>query len=272
MPRKPQNLNAKVAQRIDVAPGLMVLRVAPDGWQLPEFRAGQFAVLGLPPSAPRCAQSDPDEDADNGRLIRRAYSIASSSVERQYLEFYITLVRSGSLTPRLFALQPGDDLWVGPKIAGAFTLDQAPPDKHVLLVATGTGLAPYMSMLRTVLAEDTQRRFVAVLGARHSWDLGYNAELITMERLGPNFRYLPIVSRPGDEPVAWAGHTGYVTDLFKNGEVAQALGCTPSPENTSVFLCGNPAMIEDMCEHLVESAFREHSRKTPGEIYVEKYW
>jgi len=155
--------NAIVAQRIEVAPGLMVLRVVPDGWTLPEFRPGQFAVLGLPATASRCALSDPEEAEPKANgMIRRAYSIASSSLEREYLEFYITLVRSGALTPRLFALQPGDRVWLGPKIAGTFTLDQAPVEKDLLLVATGTGLAPYMSMLRTILADQPQRRFVAV--------------------------------------------------------------------------------------------------------------
>jgi len=272
MVKKQPKLNARVAHRVDVAPGLMVLRVVPEGRDVPEFRPGQFAVLGLPETATRCAESDPDEAGQTGKMIRRAYSIASSCVERQYLEFYITLVRSGSLTPRLFALQPGDALWVGPKITGMFTLDQAPADRHILLVATGTGLAPYMSMLRTALADDRERRFVVVLGARHSWDLGYDAELLTMQRVCPNFAYLPIISRPSEEPVPWKGNVGYVTDLFKNASVQRALGHAITPETTRVFLCGNPSMIEDMCEHLGGFGFREHTRKEPGEIYVEKYW
>ena len=159
------NTNAIVSQRIEVAPGLMVMRVVPDGWTLPPFRPGQFGVLGLPGSAPRCTLSDTEDEApDPVKFIRRAYSIASSSIELQHLEFYITLVHSGSLTPRLFALQPGDRVWLGPKITGTFTIDQAPAEKHLLLVATGTGLAPYMSMLRTVLMEGPERRFVVVLG------------------------------------------------------------------------------------------------------------
>lgn len=265
--------NAIVSQRIEVAPGLMVIRVVPDGWDLPSFRPGQFAVLGLPGSAPRCSLSDPEEaPATPDKLIRRAYSIASSSVELQHLEFYITLVRSGSLTPRLFALQQGDRTWLGPKITGTFTIDQAPAEKHLLLVATGTGLAPYMSMLRTVLAENLERRFVVVLGARHSWDLGYHSELVTMARLSPNFTYLPIISRPQEELVPWHGDTGYVLDLFKNGSVEKALGFAPTPETSRVFLCGNPAMVETMIELLGLTGFQEHSRKAPGEIYVERYW
>ncbi len=189
-------LNAVVTQKIEVAPGLMVIRVVPDGWELPEFAPGQFAVLGLPPEASRSSLADDeDEPVKPGKLIRRAYSIASSSKARRYLEFYVTLVHSGALSPRLFNLKAGDRLWLGPKITGTFTLDLAPTDKAVVMVATGTGLAPYMSMLRTELASSAGRRFSVLLGARHSWDLGYHAELVTMEQLSPDFTYFPIISR-----------------------------------------------------------------------------
>jgi ferredoxin--NADP+ reductase len=266
-------LNAVVQQRIEVTPGLMVIRVVPDGWQLPEFAPGQFAVLGLPPEAPRCeGAEEEDEKPKAGRLMRRAYSIASSSVAREYLEFYITLVRSGGLTPRLFALETGERIWLGPKITGKFTLDQAPPDSSLALVATGTGLAPYMSMLRTILRDAGERRIAVLLGARHSWELGYQSELVAMARLHSAFSYLPIISRPAEEPVPWGGLAGYVQDLWLRNEIERVWGEPPTPENTRVFLCGNPAMIDDMVALLAEEGFREHSRKAPGEIFVERYW
>ena len=268
-----QELNAVVRQRDEVAPGLMVLRVAPDGWELPEFKPGQFAVLGLPPQAPRCEGSDGEEEVQKPvRLIRRSYSIASSSVAREYLELYITLVRSGGLTPRLFALRPGDRLWLGPKITGHFTLDQAPKDSHLVLVATGTGLAPYMSMLRTMLPAAADRKMAVLLGARHSWDLGYQTELLTLARSTPAFSYHPIISRPAEEPVPWNGPAGYVQNLWRERVLDAAWGVRPAPDNTSIFLCGNPAMIDDMVAILAEEDFREHSRKQPGEIFVERYW
>lgn len=266
-------LNAVVTQKIDVAPGLMVIRVVPDGWELPEFSAGQFAVLGLPPEAGRSVLADEeDSQANPGTLIRRAYSISSSSEAREYLEFYITMVHSGALSPRLFHLSAGDRIWLGPRIAGTFTLDQAPPDKDVVLVATGTGLAPYMSMLRTELADSADRRFAVILGARHSWDLGYHAELVTMEQLSGKFTYLPIISRPAEEPVPWTGRAGYVLDLWESRELDTEWGERPSPDNARIFLCGNPAMIDDMMELLAGDGFTEHSRKKPGSIYVERYW
>jgi ferredoxin--NADP+ reductase len=267
------DLNAVVAHRFEVAPGLMVLRVAPDRWQLPAFSPGQFAVLGLPAEARRCELSDSEAaEPRPGRLIRRAYSIASSSVASEYLEFYVTLVRSGSLTPRLFALSPGDRLWLGPKIAGTFTLEQAPEHTHVVMVATGTGLAPYMSMLRTGPPGWENRRFAVLLGARHSWDLGYHAELAMMDRLCANFCYVPVISRPAEEPVPWGGRSGYVQDLWREGVLDELWGERPSPDTASVFLCGNPAMIDDMLDTLGEEGFREHSRAAPGQIFVEKYW
>jgi ferredoxin--NADP+ reductase len=251
----------------------MVVRVVPDGWQLPEFKAGQFAVLGLPSQAGRSSLADAEEEQPtSGKLIRRAYSIASSSKARRYLEFYITLVHSGALSPRLFNLRQGDRIWLGPKITGTFTLDQAPAHKDVILVATGTGLAPYMSMLRTELADSAGRRFAVLLGARHSWDLGYHAELVTMEQLSPGFTYLPIISRPAEEPVPWTGRAGYVFDLWQSSELERAWGSCPSPDTTSVFLCGNPAMIDDMIVLLSIRGFTEHTRKVPGSVFVERYW
>lgn len=267
-------LNAVVQQRVEVAPGLIILRVVPDGWELPEFRPGQFAILGLPPEAPRSPEADPDEDVPPkpGVLIRRSYSIASSSRAREYLELFITLVRSGSLTPRLFALGIGDRLWLGPKITGLFTLDAVPARSNLVLVATGTGLAPYMSMLRTMLPEPGGRRIAVLLGARHSWDLGYQSELVTMERRCAGLSYLPIISRPAEEPLPWGGPAGYVQDLWRGDAVARAWGFAPAPEHTAVFLCGNPAMIDEMVELLAAEGYREHSRKEPGQIFVERYW
>jgi len=267
------DLNAVVAHRFEVAPGLMVLRVAPDGWDLPDFSPGQFAVLGLPVEARRCELSESEEDEPRpGRLIRRAYSIASSSVASEYLEFYVTLVRSGSLTPRLFALHAGDRVWLGPKITGTFTLEQAPENTDVVMVATGTGLAPYMSMLRTGPPGWADRRFAVLLGARHSWDLGYHAELMMMDRLCDNFTYLPVISRPAEEPVPWVGRSGYVQDMWRERVLDGHWGSRPTPESTSVFLCGNPAMIDDMLETLATDGFREHSRAATGHVFVEKYW
>jgi len=141
------------------------------------------------------------------------------------------------------------------------------------MVATGTGLAPYMSMLRTELSSGPPRRWAVLAGARHSWDLAYQAELVTMARLMPRFAYVPTVSRPKEEPAPWGGETGYVQSLWTGGALERAWGRKPTPRDTHVLLCGNPGMIDDMCKVLDTEGFVEHDAKgTPGQIHVERYW
>ena len=266
-------LNAIVALRTEISPWLVILRVVPDGWQLPDFAPGQFGVLGLPGSAPRCAMSEPeDPPSDPKKLIRRAYSIASSSLTREYLEFYVALVTTGALTPRLFALNIGDRIWLSPKITGMFTIEQAPEDQNIVMIATGTGLAPYMSMLTTHLICGSRRRFAVLHGARHSWDLGYRSELLTLQHLCKNLSYHPVISRLQSEPAPWPGKVGYVQDLWGDGSIERAWGVRPAPDNTHIFLCGSPQMIETAVDMLQAEGFREHSKKEPGQIHVERYW
>ncbi len=269
----PPLLNARVLQRIEVTPELMILRIVPEGWELPSFTAGQFAVLGLPASAPRHPLSDPeDPPEDPDKLIRRAYSVASPPEEKDYLELYITLVGSGALTPRLWALAPGDPIWLGRKFSGLFTLDDVPEGYHVVLMATGTGLAPYMSMLRSFLLHDASRRVAVLHGARHSWDLGYRSELTTLNRLFANFDYVPTVSRPDQESPRWTGERGHVQELWRRGVVAGRWGHPPTPATTHIFLCGNPGMVDEALTMLEAEGFRLHSSRTPGEVHVEKFW
>jgi ferredoxin--NADP+ reductase len=266
-------LNARISQRIEITPELMIWRVVPEGWALPTFSPGQFAVLGLPGSSPRHGLSDRENKApDPERLIRRPYSIASSSDDRGFLEFYITLVRSGTLTPRLWALEPGDEVWLGPKFSGVFTLDEVPRNANVVLIATGTGLAPYMSMLRSFLLHGSRRKVAVLHGARHSWDLGYRSELETLQSRFHNFDYIPIVSRPAEESIPWTGETGYVQELWQRGALADLWRVHPEPTTTHVFLCGNPAMAEHAMEMLGAEGFSEHTPTNRGEIHVEKYW
>lgn len=265
--------NARVIQRIEISPALIVLRVAPDGWELPEFTPGQFAVLALPGSSPRCTTSEEeDESAEANRLIKRAYSISSSSRLKEYLEFYVALVPSGALTPRLFALQLGDPLWLGPRFSGMFTLREVPPDKHVVLISTGTGLAPYISMLRDELQCGGPRHFAVIHGARHSWELGYRSELMMLESMCPNMTYVPLVSRPDNEPVPWNGRVGRIQTVWRERPLSDRWGFDPAPDNTHVFLCGHPGMIEEMTVRLQSEGYSEHKAKQPGNIHIEKYW
>lgn len=271
MPAK--TLNAIVSEPVFVTTEAMILRVAPEGWELPDYAPGQFAVLGLPGNAPRIELSDPEEETpDPDHFISRAYSIASSSKEKEYLEFYISLVRSGTLTPRLFALKRGEKVHLGPKISGMFTLDQIPEDANLILMGTGTGIAPYISMIRTFIKPGSPRRFVVVHGARHSWDLGYRSELSSLDRMVDGFDYIPIISRPNEEIIPWGGENGYVQDVWKRGIISDLWGKVPTPEDAHIFLCGNPGMVNDTVEMLAQDGFLENTRKQPGQVHLERYW
>ena len=304
--------NATVAGRIEVAPGLVTLRVAPD--KLPfEFTSGQYVVLGLKATEPRIEEADADGPsvvageepgatpesesavdaqaaavalaaADPNRMIRRAYCIVSESRAEEYLEFYVTLVMSGELTPRLLNLNTGDRLYVGPKAVGIFTLARA-TGKHILMVGTGTGLAPYMSMLRAELAMridgrlgvralvqcNGSRHFVMVHGARYSWDLGYRTELTGLARHCGNFHYLPVITRP-QEDATWRGRSGYLQNVIASRVIEQETGLAVTPENFDIFLCGNPGMIETVIGWAEARGFTRSRGRNVGTLHVEEYW
>ncbi len=263
--------NATVIGREEINPQLVIIRVRPDA-ALFEFKPGQFGVLGLLGAAPRVAEAAPeDAPAQPDKLIRRAYSIASSSVERRYVEFYLTLITSGQLTPRLFALQHGDRVFLGPKASGVFTLDRVAPDKAVILIATGTGLAPYISMLRTMLMTETQRRFVVLHGARYGWDLGYRGELESLARLRPNFTYIPSITRPDQDP-HFHGRTGRIQALVEQGVVEAESGVALDPARAEVFLCGNPEMVTLVKQMLEKKGFAAKNGQAPVTIHIEEYW
>jgi ferredoxin--NADP+ reductase len=267
----PVALNATVTKRDEVNHGLLVLRVRPD-FTLPHFTPGQYVVLALPGSQVRVAYAEPeDPPADPAKLIKRAYSIASSSLEGEYLEFYVALVHSGALTPRLFALREGDRVWLSEKITGMFTLADVRPDHDLLFVATGTGLAPYLSMLRSDYGFENGRKTVVIHGAKVSWDLGYMRELSALAARWPDFHYLPIIDEAERDP-EWPGKVGFVYEYIDDGTVVRLLGHELEPESTSLFLCGNPLMIEGMEKMLVGRGFEVHSRRSPGNIFVERFW
>ena len=263
--------NATLVGREEINAQLLVMRVQPDV-TLFDFKPGQFAVLGLLGREARVPEADDEEPvAAPEKIVRRAYSIASASVEKRYLEFYVTLITSGQLTPRLFALPYGGRLFLGPKPSGLFTLDRVAPAKAVLLIATGTGLAPYMSMLRTLLVNDAQRPFIVLHGARYSWDLGYRGELESLARLRPNLIYIPSITRADEDP-HFRGSVGRVQALLEKGVVELLSGVPLDPARMDVFLCGNPEMIRVVKEMLQARGFKPDQGKVPGTFHVEEYW
>jgi ferredoxin--NADP+ reductase len=268
-------LNAVVVQRQDLGERQMILGIAPDGWTLPRFEAGQFATVGIPAEFPRAAGCRPErEPAKQGALIKRALSIASAPEASAALEFYLALVDDGNFTARLWALHHGARVWLGPKISGGFTLRRVAPGRHLILIAAGTGLAPFISMLRSRFDPQRPERTLLIHGARHARELGYRAELMALAQRHPTFAYLPVLSRPRDEPTPWVGSVGYVQQIWATGAVERRWGESPAPESTDVFLCGSPAMVDGMSELLRQQGFSEyHARGNPaGQIHVERYW
>lgn len=265
-----EQLNCVITQSVQVSPIMKIIKVKPNGWKLPDFEAGQFVALGLTPDAPRCAAAtDEFEPPKPDKLIKRAYSIASSSTE-DAIEFYITLVHSGQLTPRLFDLAIGDKIWMGKKAVGMFTLEQIADNRNVILVATGTGVAPYMSMLRSNALKRTGKIMV-LHGAANSWDLGYSSELKLLANMFSNFYYHPTITEPNKEPSGWDGDTRLIGNIWESGLVAETIGLKPLPENTDVFLCGNPRMVDGMKELLYTDKFKDHKKREPGQIHAEEF-
>jgi ferredoxin-NADP reductase len=218
--------NATVVEREDVSPGIVRFRIRPDDG-VPAFEPGQYLALGL--------------EAD-GRPLQRPYSTASPRGETDALEFLVRLVPDGALTPRLWTLHAGDRMRVGrPK--GLFTADGADPRRPVY-VATGTGIAPLLSMLETRLREADDgpagRRPIVIHGVARARDLAWRHRLEALAARG-RIAYVPAVSRPTDAANSgWTGATGRVDALLPG--VLASLGADPA--TTVAFICGNPGMTE----------------------------
>jgi len=257
------DLNATVVNRIEVAPGLVVMHILPD-MGVSDFEPGQYVAIGLPGSAPRPVGAPVElEPPAPDKLIKRSYSIGSPPSEKRYLEFYIAIVPTGGLTSRLALLQSGSRLWVAPKLTGTFITKDVPANNNLVLVSTGTGLAPYMSMLRTPSLWTPERKITVVHGVRFPHDLTYRDELEALTNQNGNFKYYPVVSRAADD---WSGQRGYVQKLFESKSL------TVTPDKDHVFLCGNPAMVEEVTKLLSGLGYTEHTRRAPGSLHLEKYW
>jgi ferredoxin--NADP+ reductase len=254
-------LNSTLVYREFVNPGLFIVRFKPDWGPIPDFEPGQFSSLGFP---------KPDSTPERVKLLRRAYSIASSPKEKETLEFFVVEVEGGALTPRLKRMEIGERIWMDPKIMGHFTLKPVPPGKDLVCVSTGTGLAPFISMLRTFRGTGRWRKMVILHGVRKAEDLGYREELEQAAREDPSVIYVPSATRdPG-----WGGREGRLNALLEPAVYRELTGEELNPEQTHVFLCGNPEMIRQMQADLESRGFQEYSeRKCPtGTIHLERYW
>jgi len=280
MPEDQDPYNARLVERELIHDTLGVFRIAYEEGQVTDFEPGQFTNLALqPPPEVTAADAALAEMGERRRparikLVRRAYSIASAPSEKRWLEFYIVAVDEGALTPRIFDLEVGDRLFMDAKIKGHFTLKDVPEGKNLVTVATGTGLAPFLSMYNQY--KDTPgrfNRFVFIHGVRHEEDLGYREQLEQLAKQDPRLVYIPSVTRAADGS-AFTGYRGRVTTLFSDGTYEQAVGQKLDPANDHVFLCGNPAMIDQLEAELVErdGFIVKSPRQKDGNLHFERYW
>lgn len=235
--------------RRDWAPGLSTLVVAAE---VEPFAPGQFVNLAL--------------DID-GVIERRSYSIASAPGKP--LEFLVTEVVGGALTPRLLRLRPGDPILVEPKPQGFFTLKWLPPAPELWLVATGTGLGPFLSILASEEPWQRFERVVLVHGVRDATQLAHRDELLEIASKRGRLTLVAALSREAASPDLLHGR---ITTLLAAGELERAAGTPIAPERTHMMLCGNPAMIEEMTSLLGARGLRKHRVRAPGHLTFEKYW
>lgn len=211
-----------------------------------------------------------------GQFVRIALDIEGERVARPFsfvnppddpvLEFYGVIVPEGPLSPRLAKLRAGDTLYVASNPAGFLVLSEVPDAQTLWLVATGTGVAPFLSILRTEAPWRRFREVVLVHAARHARELVYR-EMIS--GLGEKkLRYVTMVSREA-APGSLAGR---IPAAVRDGRLEEAAGLRLSPETSQVLLCGNPDMLKDTTAALVERGMRKHRRRAPGQITVESFW
>ena len=223
------------------------------------FRAGQFARLGV--------------YKPSGSIVWRAYSMVSAPHD-EFLEFLSIVVPGGEFTSELSQLKVGDQVLVDKQSFGFLTLDRFADGRDLWLLATGTGLAPFLSILQDMEAWQRFERIILVYSVREAAELAYQ-DLIHalpqrdyLEGLGHKLIYVPIVTR---EPVAGALQ-GRITQLIENGALEQAVGVKLEPEYSRVMLCGNPQMIEDTRSLLKTRQLELSLVRKPGQVAVENYW
>ncbi len=221
------------------------------------FRNGQFAMIGLEVA---------------GRPLLRAYSMASVNHE-EHLEFFSIKVPDGPLTSRLQHLQVGDSILVNGKPTGTLILDNLMPGRNLYLMATGTGLAPFLSIIKDPETYERYEKVILVHGCRQVAELAYE-KLITQELPEHEFLgelvsgqliYYPTVTR---EPFK---NRGRLTDLITSNKLFAEIGLPPlSVDNDRVMMCGSPSMLADLVGILKSRGFVEGNHSTPGHYVIEK--
>ncbi|MGH8809935.1 MAG: ferredoxin--NADP reductase [Noviherbaspirillum sp.] len=227
------------------------------------FTAGQYARLGV-------------QDAHG--FVWRAYSMASAP-DQDLLEFYGIIVPEGLFTTQLKAMQPGDRILVEKQSFGFMTPDRFPDGDDLWMFATGTGIGPFVSMLRDPSVWEKFRNLILVHCVRHAGEFAYHEQLVQLGRQPPTDARSParlhLVRSTTREQTPATGPLrlqGRVTTLFDNGELEKAVGLPITEASSRIMLCGNPQMIEDMRRLLHKRGLRPQRRALPGHFVTENYW
>lgn len=217
------------------------------------FIAGQFTRLAL--------------DID-GEQVARPYSYLNAPNE-DYLEFYAITVPGGPLSNRLVALQPGDKIQVFAKGSGLLTLPEVPAGRQLWMLATGTALGPFLSILKMPEVWDRFERILLSHAVRHLAELSYREQIEALLAAHPDqLVYQPFVSRE-DTDVAIRGR---IPEYIDNGTLEQCSGMALSAADSQVMICGNPDMVRDTTKSLEARGLTINKRRTPGNISIENYW
>jgi ferredoxin/flavodoxin---NADP+ reductase len=236
--------NGRLSRWEELAPGLAIVGVQALEEPFP-FEPGQYATLGL-------------VGHDGPKLIQRPMSVSSSADDVSEYEFFIRLVDRGGFTPLLWERTIGDAINIkGPK--GKFLLQD--DGRRALFVASGTGLAPFISMIDTLRDRGQERDIVLLHGVSHEHDLAWRDKLTELESGGFPLRYVATISRPNENPT-WAGCTGRVEAIVESQLDDLAL----TPETATLYLCGNPEMITAVEEVAMARGF------PPEQVRKELYW
>ena len=218
------------------------------------FTAGQFAKLAL--------------DID-GERVQRAYSYVNAPSNPD-LEFYLVTVPDGKLSPRLAALKPGDEVLIVSEAAGFFVLEEIPDCDTLWMLATGTAIGPYLSILEEGKDLDRFNNLVLVHAARYAADLSYLPQMRALEeRYAGKLRIQTVVSRESAPGML----TGRVPALIESGALEAAVGLPMNAETSHIMLCGNPQMVRDTQQLLKETRqMTKPLRRRPGHMTAEHYW
>jgi ferredoxin--NADP+ reductase len=210
------------------------------------FENGEFVTIGL---------------KREGKLVARAYSIVSTA-DHSHLEFLSIHVPDGPLTSQLAHIRPGDSVWVNSKATGSLTLNHVLPGRTLYMLATGTGLAPFMSLIRDPELYVRYKNVVLVHSVRTVAELAYRDEIEGLNTA--QLFYVPTVTR---EPFATSERGG---DLFRTGVLSQRLGLdAPDPEQDRVMICGNPEMTRELTQHLKGTGWTLTNHRGIGNFTTE---